>query len=95
MGTHGGQPLQGIEDLFLASILRPVNNLGRFRKILHPFLGEGGPDNVPGQVSHGGLILGKYALTAEDLESGMTPVGKHGDQVFGNPPFGQSREARD
>ncbi len=30
-----------------------------------------------------------YAIPAEGLESGMTPVGKHGDQVFGNPPFGQ------
>jgi hypothetical protein len=25
--THGRQPLQGIEDLFLASLLRPVNHL--------------------------------------------------------------------
>ena len=38
---------------------------------------------------HGGLILGKYTLPAEDLESGMPPVGEHGDQVFGNPPFDQ------
>lgn len=35
------------------------------------FLGEGCPDNIPGQVSHGGFIPGKYALTAEDLESRM------------------------
>jgi len=27
VGTHGGQPFQGIEDLFLSSIFRPVNNL--------------------------------------------------------------------
>ncbi len=26
VGTHGGQPLQGIEDLFLGSAFRPVNN---------------------------------------------------------------------
>ena len=25
-----------------------------------------------------------FSLTAEDLESGMTPVGKHGDRVSGN-----------
>jgi hypothetical protein len=89
MGAHGGQPLQGIEDLLLASVFRPVNNLGGFCQILHPFLGEGSPDYVPGPVFHGGLILGKYSLTAVDLESGMTPVGKHGDQVLGNSPFGQ------
>jgi hypothetical protein len=35
------------------------------------------------------LILGKYPLTAENLESGMTPVGEHGNQVSGNSPFGQ------
>jgi len=33
--------------------------------------------------------MGKYPLPAEDLESGMTPVGKHGNQILGNPPFGQ------
>jgi hypothetical protein len=31
----------------------------------------------------------KYLLPAEDPESEMTSSGKHGDQVFGNPPFGQ------
>jgi hypothetical protein len=32
---------------------------------------------------------GKYSMTAENLESGMTPLGKHGDRVSGNSPFGQ------
>ena len=50
---------------------------------------DGSPDYVPGQVFHGGLIPWKYTLIAEDPESGMSPVGKHGDQVLGNPPFGQ------
>jgi hypothetical protein len=50
---------------------------------------EGSPDDVPGQVFHGGLILGEYTLAAEDLESGMTPVGEHDDQVSGNSPLGQ------
>lgn len=27
VGTHGGQPLQGVEDLFLASIFSPINHL--------------------------------------------------------------------
>ena len=95
VGAHGGQPLQGIENLFFSSVFRPVNHLGRFWEILHPFLGEGGPDNVPGQVFHGGFIPGKYALTTEDLESRMPPVGKYGDQVLSNSPLGQSREAQD
>jgi len=29
MGTHGRQPLQRIEDLFLRSVFRPVKHLGR------------------------------------------------------------------
>jgi hypothetical protein len=33
---------------------RPLEN-----SQLHPFLGEGSPDDVPAQVFHGGLILGK------------------------------------
>jgi len=28
MGAHGSQPLQGVEDLFLASFFGQVNNLG-------------------------------------------------------------------
>lgn len=44
---------------------------------------------MPGQGFHGGLIPRKYPLTAENLESGMPPVGEHDDQVLGNPPFGQ------
>jgi hypothetical protein len=40
-------------------------------------------------VFHGFFTPAKYTLTAEDLESGMAPVGEHSDQVFCNPPFGQ------
>jgi hypothetical protein len=36
------------------------------------------------------LLPGKYTLTAEDLQSGMTPVGRHADRVFGNSPLGQA-----
>jgi hypothetical protein len=74
---------RGLKDLFLGPVFRPVNNLGRFREILNPFLGEGSPDNVPAQVFYSGLILGENTRTAEELESGMPPVGKHGDQVSG------------
>jgi len=57
--------------------------------ILHPFLGQGSPQDVPGQVFYGGFIPGECTRTEEDLEPGMSPVGKYGDQVLGNPPFGQ------
>jgi len=40
---------------------------------------EGSPDDVPGQVLHGRLIFRRDAITAEDLESGMTSVGEHVD----------------
>jgi len=83
------QTFQGIEDLFLGSVFRPVNNLCGFCKILHPFLGEGSPDDVPGQVFHAHLTFRSKAITAEDLESGMTPVGEHVDQVFCNSPSDQ------
>ncbi len=35
--SHGGRPLQGTQDLFLGSVFLPVNNLGWFGEILHPF----------------------------------------------------------
>ena len=40
---------------------------------------EGSPEDVPGQVFQGGLIFRKDAVPAEDLDPGMTPVGKHAD----------------
>ncbi len=69
MGAYGAQPLQRIKRRSLSSVFRSVNNLGGVCQILHPFLGEGSLESVPGQVFHGGLILGKYPLTAEDLDS--------------------------
>ena len=50
---------------------------------------EGNPEEVLGQVFHGRLLLRRDAVATEDLESGMTPVGKHGDQVFCNSPSSQ------
>jgi hypothetical protein len=50
---------------------------------------EGGLNDIAAEVLHSRLIFRRDAITAEDLESGMTPVGKHGDQVSGNSPFGQ------
>lgn len=50
---------------------------------------EGGLNDIAPEVLHGCLIFRRDAITAEDLESGMTPVGKHGDQLSGNSPLGQ------
>ena len=40
---------------------------------------EGGLNDIAPEVLHGRLIFRRDAITAEDLESGMTPVGEHGD----------------
>ena len=50
VGVHGGQKIQGIEGPFLGSVFRSGNNLGGFGEILHPFVGEGSPDDVPGHL---------------------------------------------
>ena len=50
---------------------------------------EGGLNDIATEVLHGCLIFRRDAITAEDLESGMTPVGEHGDQVSCDSPFGQ------
>jgi hypothetical protein len=39
-------------------------------------------DDIAAEVLHGCLIFRRDGIPAEDLESGMTPVGEHGDQVF-------------
>ena len=50
---------------------------------------EGGLNDIVAEVLHRRLIFRRDATTAEDLESEMTPVGEHGDQVFCNSPSGQ------
>ncbi len=61
MGTHGGQPLKGVEDLFFVPALGFIDNLDRFRQIGHPLLGKSPPVigtqagqegayNIPGKV---------------------------------------------
>ncbi len=50
---------------------------------------EGGLNDIAAEVLHGRLIFRRDAITAEDLESGMTPVGEHVDQVFCNSPSDQ------
>jgi len=43
---------------------------------------EGNLNDIEAEVLHGCLIFRRDAITAEALESGMTPAVKHGDQVF-------------
>ena len=61
MGTHGGQPLQCLKDLFLFVVSRSPSRtgLGFVGQVGHPLLGEGSPDDIASQVLLGHLILGK------------------------------------
>jgi hypothetical protein len=57
MGTHGGQPLEGIKGFQILPFFKRVYNLGFKREVGHSFPGERGPDDVSGDVLHGLLIL--------------------------------------
>jgi len=48
MGTHGGQPLQGLKDLLPFAILGFIDYLGFLGQIGHPLLGERGPNDATG-----------------------------------------------
>ena len=73
MGTYGGQPLQGIKDLFVSSILRSLDDLGFFRDVGHPLLGKAGPDDVSGEVFHRLIVTGLNPGAAVEVEPGMPP----------------------
>jgi len=45
-------------------------------------LGEGRPDDIAGQVFHGRIIVGRYTVTAEDVEAGMPPCREHADHLL-------------
>jgi len=57
-GRHGGQPFQGIVRFLLLAVLGVVDDLGLFRKVLHPLLREGGANQVGGQIFQGLLLTG-------------------------------------
>jgi hypothetical protein len=50
-----------------------VEDPGPFRQIGHSFLRERGPDDIAGQVFHGGYFSGQDAGAAKDLKSGKLP----------------------
>ena len=45
-------------------------------------MGKGRPDDVAGQVLHSRIIVGRDAVAAENVEAGMPPCRKHGDQLL-------------
>jgi len=63
-------------------------------QVLHPFLGEGRPDDVTRQIFHGRIISGRYAVAAEDVEAGMPPCCEHGDHLLHDLSFAQERPDR-
>jgi outer membrane protein OmpA-like peptidoglycan-associated protein len=71
VGTHGVQQFLGIENLFLGSVFRPVNNLGRFGEILNVYV-DGRPDDV-------GTLKANIKLSQARAESVLQAlVQKHG-----------------
>jgi hypothetical protein len=60
-------------NIFFPVVLGAVNDPGLFWEIGHSFLGERGPDDIAGQVFHGGFFPGMDTGTAKDLNSGMSP----------------------
>ena len=89
MGAHGSQPFHGGKDLACLFVLGRIDDLPFLFQILHPFLGEGGPDDVARQVFHGRIITGRYAVAAEDVEPRMLPSGEHPDHLLGNFSLGK------
>ena len=58
MRCHSRKPIEGIKDLFHLSVFGLVEDSGFLGKIGHPLLGEGGPDNISGQIFCGILLSG-------------------------------------
>jgi hypothetical protein len=71
--THGGQPFHCGEDLVCLSVHGRIDDRPFLIQILHAFLREGRPNDVPRQIFHGRFVIGRYAVAAEDVEAGMFP----------------------
>jgi len=89
VGSHGGDPLQGLIGLFLFAIFGVVDDRGLLGEIVHTFLRERGPDEVGGKTFHGALLMGIDPFTAEDIEPGVSPALHHPDELPGDFPFTQ------
>jgi hypothetical protein len=73
MRAHGGEPIRGVEDLPAFTVLRRIDDDPFISEILHPFRGEGCPDDLPRQALHRFVFFWPDAVPAEDMESGMPP----------------------
>ena len=81
MRRQVGQPFQCGETLGCPAVFGGIDDLPLLIQILHTLLGERRPDDVAGQVLHRRFIVGRNAVAAEDVESGMPPCGEHGDHL--------------
>ena len=82
MGTHGGEPFRCVKDLSEFAAFCRIDDGSLVGEILHPFLGEGCPDDVPSQILNRVVFLRLDTVPAEDMESGMPPCGEHGDNFL-------------
>ena len=72
-------------------VLGSVDDPGRFREIGHSFLRERGPDDIAGQVFHGGFFPGQDAGTTINLKSGMLPGFQQVNMIGGDFTFGEQQ----
>jgi hypothetical protein len=98
MCEHKGEPFQGVEALVV--LLSPdrgpgtgfgcIDYISLLIQVLHPFLREWRlrmpfrVDDIAGQVFHAFFIVGRDAVAAENVESGMTLCWEHGDHFSRN-----------
>ena len=61
------------EDLAYLFVLGCIDDLPFLIQVGHTLLGEGGTDDISGQVFHGRFIVGRNAVAAEDVEPEKTP----------------------
>jgi len=73
VGAQVGQSFQGGEALACPAVFGCIDDLPLLIRVLHTLLGEGSPDDVTGQVFHGRFLVGRDAVAAEDVETGMPP----------------------
>jgi len=93
-GTHGGQPFHRGEALCGLPVFGRIDDLSLLIQIAHAILREGGPDDIARQVLHGRIFFWRYAVAAEDVESGMPPCGEHGDHLLRDLSLGEQHLER-
>ena len=71
--THGCEPFHIRENLDGIPVFRRIDYLFLLIQILHPFLGERRLDDIAHQIFHGRFVIGRYAVAAKYVESGMPP----------------------